>query len=391
MPHLTIAVAAAFVNELGLSSPYLAERNGTGSEHPDLTREQVESVADYVRALSPPPHAPVRDGDRANGNLTSDGSRTYTWNARNQLSALAGPVSGSFGYDGFARRRTKTIGGVTTAFLYDGLNPVQELSGGSPSANLLTGLGIDEYLTRTDATGARSLLTDALGSTLALADSGGTIQTEYTYEPFGAFTTSGLGTTNSLAFTGRESDATGLMHYRARYYDSARQRFISEDPFGQRGGLNLFAYAANRPTKLTDPFGLKPSPDFGAAGGGASSASHGGGGGDGGAGGAPQGFPPPGCRGKCLENWLAAHPVDVKLGAIPVTPGGIAGVINGFTKHGIDRILERGVTPQEIIDAVRNPVDVVTKIDAAGRTSMQYIGQGATVVLNTAGRVVTLW
>lgn len=60
---------------------------------------------------------------------------------------------------------------VTTGFLYDGLNPVQELAGSLPSANLLTGLGVDEYLMRTDAAGARSFLTDALGSTWPLADS----------------------------------------------------------------------------------------------------------------------------------------------------------------------------------------------------------------------------
>ena len=74
-----------------------------------------------------------------NGNLTSDGVRTYTWNARNQLASLTGPVNGSFAYDGFGRRRSKTIGGTTTQFLYDGFNPVQELSSGTPTANLLTG------------------------------------------------------------------------------------------------------------------------------------------------------------------------------------------------------------------------------------------------------------
>ncbi len=145
-----------------------------------------------------------------NGNLTSDGVRSYTWNARNELTSLTGPVNGSFTYDAFGRRRSKTIGGTTTQFLYDGLNPVQELSGGSPTANLLTGLGIDEYFTRTDAGGVRNLLTDALGSTIALADGSGTIQTEYSYEPFGGTTTSGGGTGNSFAFTAREADATGL-------------------------------------------------------------------------------------------------------------------------------------------------------------------------------------
>jgi YD repeat-containing protein len=79
-----------------------------------------------------------------NGNLTSDGSKTYTWNARNQLASLSGGVSASFAYDGLGRRRSKTVSGTSTAFLYDGLNAVQELSGGSPTANILAGLGIDD-------------------------------------------------------------------------------------------------------------------------------------------------------------------------------------------------------------------------------------------------------
>ena len=63
---------------------------------------------------------------------------------------------------------------------------MQELSGtGAVLANLLTGLGIDEPFTRSGGPGTRTLLGDALGSTLALADDTGAVQTTYTYEPFG--------------------------------------------------------------------------------------------------------------------------------------------------------------------------------------------------------------
>jgi hypothetical protein len=77
-----------------------------------------------------------------NGNLASDALTSYAWSARNQLSGLSGIVTASFAYDGNGRRRGKTISGATTNFLCDGLNLVQELaSGGTPTANLLTGLG----------------------------------------------------------------------------------------------------------------------------------------------------------------------------------------------------------------------------------------------------------
>ena len=196
----------------------------------------------------------------ANGNLTSDGTNTYTWNARNQLVSISGGVNATFQYDAFGRRVSKTIGG-TTQFLYDGVNPVEELSGGSASANLLTG-GVDEYFQRTDSAGARSFLTDALGSTTALTDPTGTVQTSYTFEPFGNTQVTGT-TTNSFGFTGRELDATALYFYRARYYNPSLQRFISEDPLGFAGsGPNSYAYVFNSPTNLIDPFGLYSGWDF---------------------------------------------------------------------------------------------------------------------------------
>jgi RHS repeat-associated protein len=58
-------------------------------------------------------------------------------------------------------------------------------------------------------------------------------------------------------FTGRERDSlTGLMYYRARFYDPQLGRFISEDPIGLAGGINSFAYVHNNPQNGTDPSGL---------------------------------------------------------------------------------------------------------------------------------------
>jgi len=147
--------------------------------------------------------------------------------------------------------------GSTTNYLYDRANVVQELQAAAPTANLLTGLGIDEPFLRTDAAGARSFLADALGSTLGLTDSTGTLQTQYTYEPFGNTTASGLGSANPFQYTGRENDGTGLYFYRARYYSPTLQRFISEDPLDLGGGdLNLYAYVRNSPTNFTDSSGM---------------------------------------------------------------------------------------------------------------------------------------
>lgn len=92
---------------------------------------------------------------------------------------------------------------------------------------------------------------------MALTDSAGSMQTQYSYGPFGNTSTSGVSSSSGSQYTGRENDGTGLYYYRARYYSPSLQRFISEDPIGFSGGdINLYAYAFNSPTNFTDPSGL---------------------------------------------------------------------------------------------------------------------------------------
>ena len=192
----------------------------------------------------------------ANGNLQTDGTNTYTFDARNHLTAINGGVTASFVYDAFGRRMSKITGGNATQFLHDGLNSVQEMSGGGTvNANLMTGLGIDENYLRTDSSGMVSFLADALGSTVGLVGSSGTIGTNYTYQPFGAATVNGTNA-NPYQFTGRENDATGLYFYRARYYSPTFQRFVSQDPIGFGGGdANLYRYAYDNAVNGRDPSG----------------------------------------------------------------------------------------------------------------------------------------
>jgi RHS repeat-associated protein len=62
------------------------------------------------------------------------------------------------------------------------------------------------------------------------------VQSEYTYEPFGKTTATGVASTNAFKYTGCEDDGTGLYYYRARYYHPVLQRFMSEDLIGFVGG-----------------------------------------------------------------------------------------------------------------------------------------------------------
>jgi RHS repeat-associated protein len=67
--------------------------------------------------------------------------------------------------------------------------------------------------------------------------------------------TSSTLSSNPFRFTGREDDGTCLYSYRARYYDPTRSRFVSGDPIGLLGGLNVFSYTANNPIGHFDPLG----------------------------------------------------------------------------------------------------------------------------------------
>jgi RHS repeat-associated protein len=186
-----------------------------------------------------------------NGNMLSDGANTFSWNARNQVATLN---SVSLQYDGFGRR-TKNL--QNTTFLFDGANGVQELSGSTATANLISG-GIDEIFTRADSTGTYTPLKDALGSTMALVDASGNLVTQYAYDPFGNTTVSGATNSNALQYTGRENEGNGLYFYRARYYSPCTGRFISEDPLGFGGGdENLYGYVFDNPTNLSDPSGMQ--------------------------------------------------------------------------------------------------------------------------------------
>jgi RHS repeat-associated protein len=161
----------------------------------------------------------------------------------------------SFQYDPFGRRTGKTVAGITTNYLYDGVNVAQEISGGSPIANLLSGR-INQAFTRTDSNGTANLLTDALGSTLALTDSSGNSLAQYAYEPFGNTSLTSGSSTNEFEYTGRENDGTGLYFYRARYYNPTLQRFISEDPAGFVSGADPYLYTRDEPSDRIDPSGL---------------------------------------------------------------------------------------------------------------------------------------
>jgi RHS repeat-associated protein len=115
---------------------------------------------------------------------------------------------------------------------------------------------VDERFTRTDSSATANFLTDALGSTLALTSSSASTLAQYSYDPFGNTALASGSSSNTYEYTGRENDGTGVYLYRNRYYSPATQRFLSEDPIGFSGGLNLYRYVADSPMNEKDSLGL---------------------------------------------------------------------------------------------------------------------------------------
>jgi len=203
----------------------------------------------------------------ANGNLiqkqnTADplDKTLYTWDVRNRLVQLQSPsVTASFAYDPLGRRIERTINGETTHYLYDGNQAIGEVRAGQ-TTTLLTGLSIDEAIARYASSGRLTQLTDQLGSVIRQINEAGQTQSQTAYSPYGEVQTTGDDQGNSTEYTGRENDGTGLYFYRARYYDPVLKRWISEDPIGTVGGINLYLYANAAPTMFIDPLGLTGGP-----------------------------------------------------------------------------------------------------------------------------------
>jgi RHS repeat-associated protein len=183
------------------------------------------------------------------------GNFSFTWNHEVQMTGISGAETASYGYDYQGRRRSKTVGGVTTRYLYDGLNLIGEL-GASP-ADYLFGPGIDEPLAMSRGGQVSYYASDALGSVNALTNSSGAVQSTYLYDAWGQTRSQTGSLVNPFTYTARETGEAGSLFYRARYLSPTAGRFLSEDPLGNDSLGNLYDYTLNRPSYLRDPSGLR--------------------------------------------------------------------------------------------------------------------------------------
>jgi len=191
----------------------------------------------------------------ADGNLTNDGVRAYTWNDENRLLTVTNADDKvEFTYDYMGRRHKKVVyersGGSwspvqTNLFVYDGWNPIQETvisSSGTVTNWYVWGLdlsgsmqgagGIGGLLSRTRSAGNTEFyFYDANGNVAQLVDTNGAKTATYEYDPFGRLRSSSGD--NPFKFSTKYfDDESELAYYGYRYHSPELGRFVSRDPLG---------------------------------------------------------------------------------------------------------------------------------------------------------------
>jgi RHS repeat-associated protein len=209
------------------------------------------------------------EGNRTKRTEAATGKVTeYVWDYHNRLTGVvfkdaAGVVLKNieYIYDVNNQRIGKKIDGVVTeryvldrnqiALIFDGQ--------GVQKSRYLYGTQVDQVLAEESGTQVRWFLADHQGTIKDVIDNSGAVIDHITYDSFGRIVSQTNPIDLRFAYTGREWDGeTGQYYYRARYYDPADGRFISEDPIGFSGeDSNLSRYVGNSPNNFIDPNGLE--------------------------------------------------------------------------------------------------------------------------------------
>ena len=285
---------------------------------------------------------------------------------------------------------------------------------------------------------------DEYGSVVALTDASGNTLHTACYGPNGQdWGTTGTNPTPFAWLGGHGvqrvavSDHLGPLYLtRYRLYAASLQRFLSPDPLGLAGGLNLYAYAEGDPLTYIDPLGLKAdgmwydqasdwlsrvtgtAKDYynanlpwGVAGTintaidvvtgiGHTPAAIGHLGEGTGTFSADPSWRNAG--GVVSDALVVGSVLSATASALPSLNGSAAAAtgkaadlpIKGFhgskganPYHALDRAVERGVSPKAILETVNNPTVVIQQ--GGGRT--MYLTPDAAVVLDGSGQAVTIW
>jgi RHS repeat-associated protein len=187
----------------------------------------------------------------------------YVWDDQNRMVQVQTPTETvTYKYDDDNIRVSETVDGTTKNYVLDKNRPyaqvLAEYEDGNLEASYTYGLDLIEQ----ERDGNESYYSvDGLGSTRGLTDENGEVTDTYIYDAYGNVVGSAGTTANDYRFAGEQFDGTlGQYYLRQRYYDPNSGRFTRRDTWEGRHQepitLHKYLYANSNPVSYVDPSGL---------------------------------------------------------------------------------------------------------------------------------------
>ncbi|EBY6763290.1 type IV secretion protein Rhs [Salmonella enterica subsp. enterica serovar Typhimurium] len=260
-------------------SGYLTGRSGQMYDHDRYYYDKAGNLLDNegqgaVMSNRLPGCGRDRYGYNEWGELTTRRDQQLEWNAQGQLTrVISGNTETHYGYDALGRRTRKATYGRHTGhtarsrtdFVWEGFRLLQEnvqqqgwrtylYDAEQPYTPVASVTGKGEsrqvWYYHTDVTGTPQEVTAADGTLVWAGYIRGFGENAADISNSGAYFH------QPLRLPGQYfDDETGLHYNLFRYYAPECGRFVSQDPIGLAGGLNLYQYAPN-PIRWIDPLGL---------------------------------------------------------------------------------------------------------------------------------------
>jgi RHS repeat-associated protein len=220
------------------------------------------------------PGVPAPYTNDENGNTLFGGGRTMTWDSQNRMASCVTGVGASqktstftYGTDGLRRSMVVAPNNgnptVTTKYILDGQNVVQEIATTSNNSNpviaatYLSGPNGPIYRRPTNSADVRWYVYDGGGNVVGEVDQLGSLTGSKKHDVYGATRNSSGSVTSKQGWQGgvghQSDEETGLVYMRARYYAREIGRFQSEDP--AKDGMNWFVYCNTDPINKIDADG----------------------------------------------------------------------------------------------------------------------------------------
>jgi RHS repeat-associated protein len=240
---------------------YSYDANGNRLTAPGITSVPVYDAQDRMLAYGACTYAYKPDGSLQTKSCP-DGTTSYDYDSFGNLRHVTLPNATNIDYliDGQNRRIGKKVNGaLVEGFFYrDQLQPVVWLNGnGTVRATFVYGLrpNVPEYMVQGGIT--YHLITDQVGSVRLVVNAAtGVVVERIDWDEFGNLLADSAPGLQPFGFAGGLRDAdTVLTRFGSRDYDAATGRWVTKDPEGLEGGINLFEYAGNDPINHIDPSG----------------------------------------------------------------------------------------------------------------------------------------